>query len=84
MKQHTRMNFVNGGLFVGLAAFSAINLGITGDEAAKFIPAEVLFYLKLSTATVLASLLALKTFLSQMKQENPTGKPGDTIYLSKP
>jgi hypothetical protein len=74
MTQHTKMNWVNGGLFVSMNALAALSLGLTGDEAAKFITAIWLFWIKLWLAVLSNAFLAAKTFLSQMKKEEPDTK----------
>jgi len=65
------MNFVNGALFIGMNALAALALGFSGDDAAKYITAVNLFWAKLWLAVLNNALLAAKTFLSQMKKEEP-------------
>lgn len=84
MKHHTKMNFVNGGLFVGMNVMAALALFFTGDDAAKWIAPVWLFWIKGLVAVINNALLALKTFLSQMKQEHPEIKTGLTEFINKP
>lgn len=84
MKHHTKMNIVNGGLFVGMNVLAALSLWFSGDEAGHWISAMWLFYIKGALAMINNALLGLKTYLSQMKQEQPDVKTGLTEFITKP
>jgi len=56
--------YIDGYLYVGIAFFGALTAAFGSDEAAKFISAEVLFWLRTMVGAVAAGLLALKMFRS--------------------
>ena len=56
--------YLDGWLYVSLAFFQGATAAMGSDEAAKWVSAELLFWIRTFTGLVSASLLALKMFLS--------------------
>ena len=56
--------YLDGWLYVSLAFFQAATAAMGSDEAAKWVDAMFLFWVRTFTGLISASLLALKMFLS--------------------
>jgi hypothetical protein len=56
--------FLDGAIYVAIALFAFLQTQFGGDEAAKHISAQVLFWLKLHVGSFAACALALKMYRS--------------------
>jgi hypothetical protein len=56
--------YIDGYLYVGIAIFGAAAASFATDEAAKYVSAQWLWYLRTGCSIVSAGLLALKMFRS--------------------
>jgi len=66
--------FIDGAIYVAVAMFLAAQTGFGDDEAAKYIGASTLFWLKKILATIGAGLLALKMYRSTAYGEHQREK----------
>lgn len=78
--------YLDGGLYILIALFTALNSAFGSDEAAKYIADWVLFWLRTACQAAVASLLALKmfrstAFASHLEEKK---KSGDTVQITKP
>ena len=79
--------FIDGMLYAMIAWFTFNQSYLSGDEAAKYIPAEVKFWLNWVIGSGASLFAAIKMFRStvfadhQAKKKNGTG---DTNFIPKP
>ena len=70
-------------IYILIAFFTAIRVALGTDEAGKFIDLGVLFWLKMGTDAIAASLLAAKMFRSTAFAEHEKEKK-DTAFMTRP
>lgn len=76
--------FIDGLTYVAIAFFGAWGVAFSSDEAAKFLDAFLLFWLKAACASLSGSLLALKMYRSTQFADHQQAKKGDTYPPFKP
>ncbi len=78
--------FIDGTLYVSVGLFTFLVAGFSSDDAAKWISAHTLFWLKLSVGAVGNIALNLKMFRSTTFAEHQElkKKSGDTGFITKP
>jgi hypothetical protein len=77
--------FMDGFLYVCIAALTAITAFVTSDDAAKYIPPEVLFWGKGILSILAACVVSIKMFRSTSFAEHQAEKKKtDTALFIKP
>jgi len=78
--------YFNAVLYVSIAVVGALASTFGSDEAAKWVEASWLFWIRTFFTAVGAGLLALKMFLSTSYSEHlaEKKKTGDTVLITKP
>lgn len=66
----------DGMTYVAIAVFTSLNTSLGSDEAAKYVPATVLFWLKLSFGTFSAGALSVKMYRSTTFAEYRAARNG--------
>jgi hypothetical protein len=77
--------FIDGTLYVLIALGTANSAALSTDMAAKYIDAQILFYIQWINGSMGASLLALKMFRSTAfaQHQDDKKKAGDTQFITK-
>ena len=78
--------FVDGSLYVIIAILTALIAVLGSDDAAKYIAAQTLFWMKAVTNCLNAAAIALKMFRSTQfaeHQEEKRKSNGNTQFLTK-
>jgi hypothetical protein len=75
--------FMDGFLYVCIAALAAVTAFITSDDAAKYIAPEVLFWAKGLLAVLSSAVVAVKMFRSTSFAEHQEKKKNGTQFIVK-
>jgi hypothetical protein len=75
--------FIDGCLYVCIAALAAITAFVASDDAAKYITPEILFWGKGVLSVASASIVAVKMFRSTSFAEHQEKKKNGTQFIVK-
>jgi len=71
--------YVDGALYCGIALFGFLQTYLTGDDAAKYVSAEALFWINCVIGACLALCTCLKMFRSSSFTDHQKQKSIDTV-----
>lgn len=71
-------------IYIGIGFLTAVGVCLGTDDAGRYIPLELLFWLKMGVNSSNAGLLAAKMYRSQAYGEHLRRKEAETAFTKRP
>lgn len=68
---------IDGAIVFLIATLTTMSMALTGEEAYKYVPAAMLFWLKFGVGSLASGLVGLKSFRDKAYAEHVTTKQGE-------